>query len=387
MPLNEVLYNRLVQKYGNENVSIVRPGEPHIPNWQFDPITGRRHREPTFDGEAYRLSCPFCGDKKGRLYVNHFWMQWDQESMRHADDLIRCFNEENCFSDPATRSAFFQILFSGSDVSDVNMSIKHADAPAEEIKATPPGHIIPLTSLPADHPCCTYLQGRGYNVETLSTWWNVGYVASLNQGFHSSWLNRIYIPMYHSGELVGYQCRYVGDREWTDDCPKSRTMYRMKRGRHLYNMDVAVRSRVVVVTEGPTSAWAIGSRAVALWGRSITATHVELLRSHWGEKCLIVVMLDGDAALDSDKATVKLRAHCPTPVLQVKLLNSNDDPGSLGETNSWNLILEEANKRGIDLMSYFTGENIVAPVQPVIQPAISAASAYSAVAHSTLLSR
>mgnify|MGYP000458651563 FL=1 len=97
MALSPELYARLKAKFGE--VEIVRRNEEYRPNWVTDHITGKRTRGiGTVSGEAYRLSCPFCGDQKQRLYVNHKWMQWDQDAFRTADDMIRCFNETNCFA-------------------------------------------------------------------------------------------------------------------------------------------------------------------------------------------------------------------------------------------------------------------------------------------------
>lgn len=361
MALNEVLYTRLVQKYGKDSVQIKRVGEPYDPNWKTDPITGRMHRDPKHNGEVYVLNCPICGDKKGRLYVNHFWMQWDEDVHRHVDDMIGCFNEKCFQKHPENRSKFFQELFSGCNPSDVTMQLSEPKEMPKEVVPEPPGKIFKLTDLHPAQPCRYYLRNRGiiggYTEETLERDWAVGYVATVNKGHSPDCLNRIYIPMFHNGVLVGYQCRFIGDREWTTECPKTRTMPHMRRGRYLYNFDIASRSKVAVLVEGPTSAWAIGLRSIALWGNSISAQQCDLIKSRWRDDCLIVVMLDGNALNEATKIAVKLQANCgTTKVVQVRL-QAADDPGSLGHARSWQIIEETCKQHNINLQDYLVGEN------------------------------
>lgn len=356
MALNEALYSRLVQKYGKENVEIVREGEPYDPNWINDPVTGRLYRDPKKNGEAYKIDCPYCGDRKGRLYINHYWMQWDQDVCRHVDDMIGCFNEKCFHKNPENRSKFFQMLFAGCNPSDVAMVITEPKEPPKEVVPTPPGKILRLSDLHPQQPCCYYLRNRGYDVAALEKYWSVGYVASTDRGHNPRCTDRIYIPMFHEGVLVGYQCRFIGDREWTDDCPKTLTMPRMQRGRYLYNLDIAARSRVVVLVEGPTSAWAVGLRAIAVWGNTLSSQQGDLIRSRWRDDCLVVVMLDGSAVKESAKVSLKLQANCMAKVVQVRL-SASDDPGSLGEAKSWQIIEDTCKRIGVNLQDYLQEEN------------------------------
>jgi len=358
MALNEVLYQRLIQKFGRDRVAIKRPGVIYNPTWVTDPITGRMHRD--FNGnnsEAYQLSCPFCGDKKGRLYVSYYWMQWDNDSLRHADDMVKCLNETRCMDKPDNRSKLFQFLFAGCNPGDVSMPITMAEAKeTKEVIPTPPGKIIPLRNLSLQQSICYYLTNRRYDLGVLNDNYGVGYVASVDAGHPKGCIDRIYIPMFFHGKLVGYQCRFVGDREWTTDVPKSITMPGMSRGKYIYNYDIAKRSRVLVLVEGPTSNWRIGFRAGALWGNSLTGTQAQLINDTWGEDCLIAVMLDGKAVMEAAKVTAKLQGNCHAKVVRVQL-PSSADPDTYGDTASWQLIDRACAERGLRLSDYLEGEN------------------------------
>ena len=357
MVLNPELFARLKDKFGE--VQVVRPNEPYRPNWVTDPISGRKVRGAgTVSGEAYRLSCPYCGDTKGRLYVNHCWMQWDNDAMRSADDMIRCFNETNCFGNQDNRSKFYSLVYSNSLWLGEKGIVQSNQEEVKPPEPEPPGTVVRLSEMSENQPCVAYLKGRGYSIKTLEDWWNIGYVTSVKWGHHPDCLNRIYIPMSYKGELVGYQCRYIGDREWTAECPKYRTMRRMPRGRYLYNYDVAIRGRVLVVVEGPTSAWMTGPRSTALWSKSISKDQVNLIRTGWRDDCLVAVMLDGEAVNESLKITAQLKANCDCRVVRVPLA-FREDPGKLGESSSWAAIDSACRESGIQLSDFLTGENRV----------------------------
>lgn len=364
MALNPELFARLKAKFGD--VQIVRPNETYRPVWQLDPITGRRSRGlGTVNGEAYRLNCPYCGDAKGRLYVNHMWMQWDADAARSVDDMIKCFNEENCFSDPEKRSQFHTMTYGDTPWFGVSGIVAPSDNAINEkpLIPEPPGTVISLKDMNPLQPCISYLTGRGYNIQNLVDWYNIGYVTTVSWGHHVDCLNRIYIPMSFEGRLVGYQCRYIGDRVWTPECPKYRTMRRMARSKYLYNFDVARRSRIVVVVEGPSSVWTVGTRSVALWSKSLSHDQMQLLRTYWGDDCLIVVMVDGSAVKESQKIFIQLKSNCDTPIVRAEI-PFTDDPGTLGEERSWQAIHDSCKKQGINVFDYFQGEN--ASVQPAI---------------------
>ena len=86
MALNELLYSRLVQKYGKENVQIVRAGIPYRPNWLTDPITGRLHREFDNDGEVEVANVRKTADNamlvtiKPALVTGSITQQWQSPS-------------------------------------------------------------------------------------------------------------------------------------------------------------------------------------------------------------------------------------------------------------------------------------------------------------------
>ncbi len=88
--LNPTLYSRLGLAFGKVEVS--NEGEPAT----FGGVRCGKYsgRVMVTRGEYYKLSCPYCPDRRFRLYVHHLWCQPDPltgEPMRH---LAHCFNND-----------------------------------------------------------------------------------------------------------------------------------------------------------------------------------------------------------------------------------------------------------------------------------------------------
>ncbi|QZE10503.1 DNA primase [Mycobacterium phage ScoobyDoobyDoo] len=150
------------------------------------------------------------------------------------------------------------------------------------------------------HP---YLEERGVDLDTASRL-QIGYDAEVN---------RITIPHFWGGRLVGWQKRAVPDRpgEWpgtvpaipkyksSPGFPKSETLYRMAEAA---TADLSATGGFAVVVESPFSvikAEALGLRGVvATFGAKITDTQVDLLA---GFDRLIVWMDDDDAGYRAER--------------------------------------------------------------------------------------
>lgn len=103
-PLNPVLLNALQTIFGRVRVS--KQGEERQVAYFPDYTTGKpRMRANTAEGgEEYVLNCPFCGDRRGRFYVNHAWGTYDTVTGSWNYHLIHCFNED-CHLKSSRRTA------------------------------------------------------------------------------------------------------------------------------------------------------------------------------------------------------------------------------------------------------------------------------------------
>jgi hypothetical protein len=359
-PLRPELYRRLEQRFGS--VRIANEGEEMLERideqWVI-PAPGRRavvERRLTVlcPGEYYLVSCGFCNDTRHRLWINHRWGLWDPRVRSNNLFLAHCFNED-CLSYQGRARQLYEIVFSdilngrASRVEDrLNRGHKRSRLP-DQVK--PPGeYIYPLHGLQPDHPAVEYVRGRGYDPVRLGRDLSVGYCLDTYPEFHAA-ADRLIIPVYLHGKMVGWQARYLGEPP-DARVPKYYTMPGMRKSQLLYNFDAASRSPFVVVCEGVTDVWAFGPEAVALFGKNISGPQTELICATWGQGA-VVILLDGDAADEAlevhDALGDRVRRKVIVP------LPADKDPGDFVGERLRELVFAAALSQGVDLASLAAG--------------------------------
>jgi DNA polymerase I-like protein with 3'-5' exonuclease and polymerase domains len=182
----------------------------------------------------------------------------------------------------------------------------------------------------------------------LARLYGVGYCAEASPGYAMA-RDRIVVPFYQRGQLVGWQARFVGERNWrTCHVPKYYTMPGLAKASLLYNLDQASQSPVVVVCEGVTDVWRVGPQAVALLGHDPSPNQMSLLVSVWG-RGRVVLLLDGDAATSTNCYAAELRRRLPGGVVVAVTLPADVDPGDLSRQEVWARIHDAARQQGVDL--------------------------------------
>jgi len=152
---------------------------------------------------------------------------------------------------------------------------------------------VPLTDLPKNHPAIMYLGERDFDPHELFDLWGVRYCVHCPESrfYHAHLVeDRIIVPIYWDGELVGWQTRAVGE----DSGLKYYTMPGLKKGRILYNGDRAKRHATGVLVEGVTDAWRVGTRCAGMLGKSISYFQWTWLCTEFRGKRLLSIM-DPDA--------------------------------------------------------------------------------------------
>jgi hypothetical protein len=151
------------------------------------------------------------------------------------------------------------------------------------------------------------------------------------------------------GQLVGWQCRFIGDIDWKRaGMAKYYTRPGMPKRLMFYNYDQAKNYPLVVLTEGISDVWAVGPQAVAMLGKKLHASQERLLCDTWGEGVL-VVMLDPDARDETDKLVQRLESKFAGGVVPVYL--DEQDPGDLDRDVIWSIISEELKSRNYQMYS------------------------------------
>lgn len=310
-PLNRKLYDALIATFGY--VEISSPGESFIGQLRSSYLyPGRQLFAPVYSGEYYRISCPFCNDTRKRLYINHMF-----NVVVERDDhlyMACCFNEQ-CIDSREKRvqlrDMIFPFCYGGTQRMDA----------IEEFRSSESNEDIPIeVRLPftlglrdsLSFSACDYLQSRGFDPDELSERWGVGYCL-VDPHATPSATGRIIIPVYkyivRFGEagasiLCGWQARKVG---LAGDSPKYLTMKGMRKSEMLYGLPQAVASDgPIVIVEGATDVWRLGSHAVALFGKTISPQQNQLLNCHLSNRPLVIA-LDRDAQDDAMRICATIR--------------------------------------------------------------------------------
>lgn len=290
-PLNEMLYQRLVLRFGD--VQVANPNAEAVP-YQVLTLTGSQTKY--HGGEYYRVNCPWCGDSGKRLWVSYLWGMQDPETGNRHRHLINCYNEE-CYYRNHGRTMQLDYEVYGAMPSQIrrvtNIRKGVAPNPRTAGDVDPPGAVVPLAGLPKHHPAVQYLGVRGYDIQELSDTYKISYCEEASEQFPAM-QGRIVIPVYSKGVCVGWQGRYVGDMDWKRfKVQKYYNSNQFSKSQYLYNFDAANKFQIVFLVEGVPAIWTFGAQFVSCFGSSISMPQAELL-SELSREGFVVTLLDGD---------------------------------------------------------------------------------------------
>src|SRR4051812_5624944 len=227
MPLNPTVHALLCRRLGP--VRIANEGEAMSFRYLPGSASGRTETDILAWGESYYVSCPFCGDTRQRLSINHRYGSYDPVTDSDNLHLARCFNED-CTKDPGRYAELRERIFGFVNRDQRRRVVKvlrgrrtvTAEEPLRE--ASLPGEVVPLKDLPAGHPALAYLIERGFDPAELSSVWEVGFCATASAAYRLA-QDRLIIPVTRDGTLIGWQARYAGERDWkAERLPKYYTM-------------------------------------------------------------------------------------------------------------------------------------------------------------------
>jgi len=351
--LNEFLYEALRREF--HTVKVSHPGEAMTYEVKRDLVINKDRLEIIHSGEEYRVNCPFCNDRRYRLFINHRW-GYDDSTLGKNLHLANCYNER-CTRKQGNTQALYRRIYTFKNVGERGGVTQQQLGAGAEVKGLEqvqmPGVCHPLHTLPVNNLASVYLRKRGYDPVVLSYKFGLSYCVEADDRYPLT-EGRIIIPITMRGELVGWQARYPGDRASWDFLPKYYSCPGMARRFMLYNYDTAVKTPVVVVCEGPADVWRVGPYGVALFGSKMTRQQVELVIASWAEG-VVVVALDSDKAgrEGSQEIMSMLRPSVPK-LVEVRL--DSKDPGSYDTGALWDIIMGQALLRGVDLASEWKAE-------------------------------
>jgi DNA primase len=150
-----------------------------------------------------------------------------------------------------------------------------------------------------------YLKTRRFDPDRLERDWGL-----LGTGNLGPFAHRIIIPIVQGGKLVCFQGRDISGKAASKykSCPDDKAVLPIKSC--LYGLD-KVRGDSVVVTEGPTKVWRLGSGSVCTFGATVTSQQVKTLTRF--RRVFILFDEDEAGADGADKLSRQLAvlgSHC-----------------------------------------------------------------------------
>ena len=337
-------------------------------------------------GETYCVCCPFCGDLRHRLWINHRFNTYDPVTKSKQLYLCHCFNE-GC----ERSTGFTDLLLSRIDLV-ANMlakpTVPKVVAPTEDqsIAVKLPMNLISLRELDSGHPACVFLRSRGFNPKKLADNFRVMWCP---HDPNPNIRHRIVVPVFNQGVCVGYQARYV-DSNGSGDCSRLFTCFNRLCGHQWYypgdtkpvacpacgtndpptpvvkwytgpgtklgnvalNYDYARTYDFVVVVEGPHDVFRIGTPtktevpgpAIALFNH-IIGSRRDLIAQTWGSRGPVFLMFDEDVFKKSIAQAIALAPYCPKGVTVVELPDGKD-PADMSHAEVWACLTKAAQDAG-----------------------------------------
>jgi len=295
--LNQRLYEALIRAYGhvrvsNEGMPAVMTAVPQTAVTMGMRRAAGRHLEPVvrFGGEQYHICCPFCGDRRYRLYISHNWdSHVDIEGVGtvYAGKRANCFNED-CLADRGNHRRLEEAISAHLDGPPVVITGTETACDLSESSVDLPDGMLSLKDPRVPPGVIAYLAGRGYDLAQLADVWGVG----------AAWMPFFgtvapVFPIVQQGLVKGWQARYPA-KDRPDKLPRWHTMAGTRKSWLLYNMDSARHHQTVVLTEGVFDAISVGQCAVAMFGKDPSPRQCQLLKDIWGGKTLIWIPDNND---------------------------------------------------------------------------------------------
>jgi hypothetical protein len=350
---NQLLYNRLTKIFGKVLVA----------------------REGTED-EEYRICCPFCGDKRHRLYVNCKWGVYDAITNTSNIHLVHCYNE-SCVQPSTTddrtwqircerRQRLFDQVYHEQNRHIVLNPITATKKPDNE-PAELPGRVIKFQTLATkypQHPAVTYMQYRGFDPKLLGTKYGFMYCDKVVNNLYRMAENTIIMPILKGNMLYSWIARAVGDTRpdiWANH--KGWKKYYNMPGRPLsvvgYNLDQALCYSTVVLVEGVLDVIKTGDYATCLFTKTVPANLKKRIihgLTEYGSKATLVIMLDPDQSAPEKRAHSLHHIEAAASVFQPYIPNilkvylpDGEDPGSMTTADITNIIRQKAIENNIPI--------------------------------------
>jgi hypothetical protein len=327
------------------------------------------------EGEEYRVCCPFCADKKNRLYINCKWGIYDPVSGSKNAHLVHCYNEDCVQPDADDAATYNKRCENRNELMETVYHGLNAVAELSPPSAAPavtgalewPGKVIRFDRLAAkkpDHYAVQYMKKRGFDPVQLGGEYGFVFCDKVTDNRYAMALGTILMPIYKDGELYSWISRFAGDE--IDGVPLADTKikkYYNCPGRPLsavgYNLDRVMQYSTIVIAEGILDCIKTGPFATCLFTKSLPLSLKKMIvrgLMKYGGDATAVIMLDPEQDAKEkargvphhiERAAAAFEEYIPN-VLRV-YLPGGKDPGSMTHEAVMREIKKAAKEKGVKL--------------------------------------
>lgn len=368
---NPVLYNKLKQIFGEVKVANRGSVGSYInPDFKVKKRLSKRKRgEKLFAsvenwGEVYRVCCPCCGDTRFRLFFSYMCASsinnTKNKQVYFSSGIFDCKNEkcrEELSPYVGRLSEMGYPNISEILPAEVEVASRKTMCRYLSIDVTLPSHMQALIRDNLSTGVINYLEGRGFNIEELSSKYSCQYIPKGSVWVppkSSSWVNSkgeakftfreesLFIPIIQSRRIVGWQARLL--RETTKADLKYMTMPGSVPC--IYNFDNALVHDNIMLVEGVTDVWKCGDASMALLGARVKGEQMECLRVGWGMtgKAILVVEEEStQSTINSNVSDFIEQGIFPGGIIMIYF--DGKDPGELSRE-----YLDKVREAAYDIM-------------------------------------
>ena len=275
-----------------------------------------------FEDDHFQYNCFNCGYKTG-------WSEGNRISKK-LQDLLQTFG-----TDPADIQRLNLELLREQDSKDISKQfIKEQKETKISINWQPmelPPKSFQIGNYPIDNLnkkeleklalACAYVMKRGLDFSTHWHWSPFMHFA-----------NRVILPFYHKGVIVGYTARWVSDKR-----PESMPKYFNQMPKNfVYNLDAQQEHDTVIVTEGQFDALHVGG--VALAGNTPNTTQCSIIEA-LGKNIILLPDFD-KAGIDTVNTAIKRGWAVSFPPWENDIKDASDAVERYGRLFTVRSILE-----------------------------------------------
>mgnify|MGYP002132237009 FL=1 len=239
------------------------------------------------------------------MHMDYLFGLLDEETKSRYLFGWKCFNEDCEQSFDACRQLWQDLspLIQWSNYEAADVEVETALSVSTELRddlIAPqlwPGDTVPLTSLELDHPAITYLTQRHYDPVVLQEKYGVQFCTRGRR--YKVITDRILIPFYRGGNLIGWQAREVPGMHEPTEMKYFTSPNTL--GGLVYGLGTAKNYPVCCLVEGFFDRAAVGDASMALLTKKISSTQLQRIKKVLLESGVqvVVVLLDPTKSPDA----------------------------------------------------------------------------------------